>query len=175
MLFPRHRIFPGKIWKISCLDHLGTSSSGTVSVPLFWTGHFPFCLSPENEMGIPEFEIFYFNSRNSVLLGNFLVGCSARKFEIKNKTNQDYFFKESNLIFLFFLVPALLRDCSLCWDHLEVVQSSPVLSRIFPGFSRATGTENISLVPVRPIQKVASRPVLSRLKKKLGNADLYSK
>ena len=25
--------------------------------------------------------------------------------------------------FFFNLVPTLLRDCSLCWDHLEVVQT----------------------------------------------------
>ena len=50
---------------------------GPVSVPRFRTGHFPSHLSPENETGIPEFEIsgkFGKNSRNSVLDGKFPVG-----------------------------------------------------------------------------------------------------
>ena len=50
---------------------------GPVSVPPFGTGHFPSRLSPENETGIPEFEIsgkFGKNFRNSVLDGNFLLG-----------------------------------------------------------------------------------------------------
>ena len=38
---------------------------GTISVLPFGSGHFPSRLSPENETGIPEFEILYFNSRNS--------------------------------------------------------------------------------------------------------------
>ena len=45
--------------------------------PYVKTGHFPFRLSPENESGIPEIEILYFNSRNSrnsILVGNFLIG-----------------------------------------------------------------------------------------------------
>ena len=47
MPFPGNRIFPEKIREIP----------GPVSVPPFGTGQLPSRLSPENEMGIPEFEI----------------------------------------------------------------------------------------------------------------------
>ena len=98
MPFPGIWIFPRKIREISCPVHSGTSSSR-------------YRLSPKNEMGILEFEIWYFNSRNSVLLGIFLLGTEnsntnkikqdqGKNFlfgtEIcnKNKTNQDHFLKD---------------------------------------------------------------------------------
>ena len=47
-----------------------------------------------------------------------------------------------------FLVPALLRDCSLCWDHLEVVQT-PTLdtallssSRVGTDLGQTSGSED---------------------------------
>ena len=60
--------------------------------------------------------------------------------------------------------------------HFKTIQEFPewyraVPSQISPGFSWATGPENSSLVLVPPIQEVGSGLVLSRLKKKLWNAD----
>ena len=77
MPFPGNQIFQEKSGKFLVPNIQEHPLPSTVSVPPFGTGHFPSRLSPENETGIPEFEIWYFysrNSRNSELLRNFLLG-----------------------------------------------------------------------------------------------------
>ena len=58
---------------------------------------------------------------------------------------------------------------------MQIFGKLQFIFQIFPGFSRAMGPENRSLVPVPAIRDLLSSLVLSRLiLSKLGNADLYS-
>ena len=42
---------------------------------------------------------------------------------------------ELNQVSFFFLVPALLRDCSLRWEHLEVVQTPHTCQALTCGYN----------------------------------------
>ena len=59
----------------------------------FKTGHFPSHLSPKNETGIPEFEILYFNSRNS--LSSLYRSLIAKELKIM------YFYSRNSLSSLY--------------------------------------------------------------------------
>ena len=77
MPFSGTRFFLEKSGKFPVLSIWDHPLPGPVSVPPFGSCHFPSQLSPENETGIPKFEIlgkFRKKSRNLVLDGNFLLG-----------------------------------------------------------------------------------------------------
>ena len=57
------------------------------------------------------------------------------EFEV-DETSRESFKSKFSCLFFYYLVPALLRDCSLCWDHLEVVQT-PHTCQALPCCSRA--------------------------------------
>ena len=87
--------FPGKFGNFPVPSIREHPLPGPVSVPPFGTGQLPSRLSPENETGIPEFEIsgkFGKNSRNSVLDGKFPVGYWNMLYKSRpNKTTEKKF------------------------------------------------------------------------------------
>ena len=122
MPFPGNRIFSKKIREIPGPEHSGTSSSRSR-------------LSPENETGIPEFEIsgkIRENSRNSVLDGKFPVGYWNMLFgfqfiSIPFKTFPEWYRVVPSR-------PEFFPNFSQIFPKFF-----PNFSRIFPEFSRATG------------------------------------
>ena len=75
--YPGTGFFPEKSGKFPVPSIWEDPLPGPVSVLPIRTGQFPSRLSPENETGIPKFEIsgkFGKNSQNSVLDGKFPVG-----------------------------------------------------------------------------------------------------
>ena len=96
-------------------------------------------------------------------LPSFGVGFFPSRISPKNKTG----IPEFEILYL------ILRPFKTFLSGTEQFGPVPNFSQIFPRFFRAMRPENSCLVLVSPIREVASSLVLSRLKKKLRNADLY--
>ena len=164
MLFPGNRIFPEKILEISHPKHSGTSSSWS----RLSTGIQDWLLSGlvsgwetfRNSRTLHELKILilnlalcqtFFNVASSHIITLLYFGFKYRE-------------KSQNLVLL-----------ETFPSGTELFHPVPIISRIFPEFSRATGPENRSLVLVPPIPKMMSSLVLSRLIwNDLGNTDLYT-
>ena len=111
-----------------------------------WSG---FGMVFHNQTGRP-FQIWPNNSHLEFPCTDFLYSLS-RKFRLNKRWLSEKFGTTRGFPQWFWLVP----------------------SRLFPGFSRATGPEKSNLVPVPPIREWHSSLILSRLKRTWGNADLW--